>query len=88
MIFYAYTIVTSMLYLHNVICCKIWAKCKLGGMYTLSFTNSQKQKSSDVRLGDLGGSGMLLPQPIHLPGKVYFRYHVTSPVIMGKGPIL
>jgi hypothetical protein len=27
----------------------------MGGMYTLSFTNPQNEKSMGVRLGDLGG---------------------------------
>jgi hypothetical protein len=30
----------------------------MGGMYTLSFTNPQNEKSMGVRLGDLGGHGM------------------------------
>jgi hypothetical protein len=33
----------------------------MGGMYTLSFMNPQNKKSIGVRLGDLGGLGMLLP---------------------------
>jgi hypothetical protein len=37
-----------------------------GGMYTLSFTNSQNEKSMGVRLGDLDGHGMQPPRPIHL----------------------
>jgi hypothetical protein len=30
----------------------------MGGMYTLSFTNPQNEKSMGVRSGDLGGHGM------------------------------
>jgi hypothetical protein len=39
----------------------------MGGMYTLSFTDPQNEKSMGVRLGDLGGHGKQSPQPIHLP---------------------
>jgi hypothetical protein len=44
-----------------------WRSTGMGGMYTLSFTNPQNEKSMCVRLGDLGGHGMQQPRPIHLP---------------------
>jgi hypothetical protein len=58
------------------------------GWYVHSvFTNPQKQKFIGVRLGELGGHGMLPPpQPIHLPGK--FQLPCDIPVIVGWGPIL
>jgi hypothetical protein len=42
-----------------------WRSTGMGGMYTLSFTNIQNEKSMGVGLGDLGGHGMQPPR--HLP---------------------
>jgi hypothetical protein len=39
----------------------------MDGMYTLSFTNPQTEKSMGVRLGDVGGHGMQPPRPVYLP---------------------
>jgi hypothetical protein len=44
-----------------------WKSAGMGGMYTLSFTNPQNEKSMGVRLGDLGSHGMQQPWPTHLP---------------------
>jgi hypothetical protein len=46
----------------------------MGGMYTLSFTNHQNEKSVGVRFGDLGGNGMQPPRPIHISENIWFRY--------------
>jgi hypothetical protein len=51
-----------------------WRSTGMGGMYTLSFTNPQNEKSIGVRLGDLGGHGMQPSRPIHLSENVWFRY--------------
>jgi hypothetical protein len=43
-----------------------WRSTGMGGMYTLSFTNPQNEKSMGVRLGNLGGHGMSPPRQVWL----------------------
>jgi hypothetical protein len=49
-------------------------------LYTSLFIQPHKQKSNEVRSGDLGGQLMVLPRPIHRLGKVSLRCCITSRV--------
>ena len=53
-----------------------------GGTKTVSFTNSQKEKSHGVKSGDRGGHSINASSfplsPIHLCGKFQLRYPRTS----------
>ena len=44
------------------------------------FIKPHKQKSNEVKSGDLGGQLMVLPRPIHLLGKVSLRCCITCRV--------
>ena len=46
-------------------------------LYTSLFIKAHKQKSNGVKSGDLGGQLMVLPQLIHLLGKVSLRCCIT-----------